>query len=331
MPLPLTIVYLTFRERPRFEWFVASLNREFREAPDIDKAALQVIVIDGRHPRNLDANFPFEHYAPKPTVWQGAHRLTQRDYFCAANARNTAFAHALGGHVAFVDDLSVLLPGWLKAHVHAAEHGYVLCGTTCKHKNIEVSRDGEILRFDNFPPGADSRLKYLSNERRGCGGSWVYGGTFSVPLEHALRVNGQDEIHDTIGGEDYDFGVRLERSGSSIQISRACGTLEDEDGHHAESPAVRLDKPWPPKSIPSARTLTPGGWTAAATPDNANDGPYTSNYLLNRLKRERDRVWTIGNAFVLRELRDQVLAGEPFPIPSEPSAHWVDGQPLAEM
>jgi hypothetical protein len=30
----LTIVYLTFREHPRFEWFVASLGRELRGVPD---------------------------------------------------------------------------------------------------------------------------------------------------------------------------------------------------------------------------------------------------------------------------------------------------------
>src|SRR5574342_379948 len=138
----LTIVYLTFRERPRFEWFVASLNRELRSTPDFDRDKLQVLVIDGRHPRKLEADFPFEHHAPKPTVWQGPYRLTQRDYFCAANARNTAFALARNDHVAFVDDLSVLLPGWLKAHLHAAEHKYVLAGTTCKYMNLRCDADG---------------------------------------------------------------------------------------------------------------------------------------------------------------------------------------------
>jgi hypothetical protein len=127
----LTIAYLTFRSKPRFEWFVASLNREFRDMPSLDRASTQVMVIDGRYPRKLEANFTFEHHSPKPTVWQGPHRLTQRDYFAAANTRNTALALARGTHVAFVDDLSVLLPGWLKAHSHAAEHGYVLAGTTC--------------------------------------------------------------------------------------------------------------------------------------------------------------------------------------------------------
>lgn len=307
---PITVVYLTFRGHTRFEWFASSLERELRAMPDYDRRDLQVVVIDGRYPRPLDAPFPIEHHLPKPTVWQGRHRLTKRDYFCAANARNTAFALARHEHVAFVDDLSVILPGWLKAHVHAAEHGYVLCGTTCKQKNIKVNFEGDVVSYDEFPPGLDSRLGNVppTDDIFPCTGGWLYGGTFSVPLEDALCVNGQDEIHDGIGGEDYDFGARLERAGSDIYITRACGTFEDEDGHHAELPMVRLDKPV----------------TGA-------DGPYSSNFLYYKLQRETDRSWTIGNRFNLGDLRAAVLAGEPFPVPTEPTTHWVDGQPLSEM
>lgn len=327
----LTIAYLTFRANPRFEWFAASLNRELRSVPDFDRSAMQVLVIDGKYPRKLEADFPLEHHAPKPTVWQGLHRLTQRDYFAAANTRNTAFALARHAHVAFVDDLSVLLPGWLRAHLLAAAGGYVLCGTTCKHKNIEVSPQGAVVRYDEFAPGTDSRIRQLPEETLvRCSGGWLYGGTFSVPLEHALRVNGQDEIHDTIGGEDYDFGERLERSGSSVFINRACGTFEDEDGHHTEAPMIRLDKPWPPATIRAPRTFYTGNWSAPAEPDHVGDGPYSSNYLFNRLRRDQ-RISTLGNAFDLRELRERVLAGESFPAPVGPDVHWVDGQPIAEM
>jgi len=314
----LSIAYLTFRSHPRFEWFAASLARELRSMPDVAPESIEVIVVDGRlwydaaRPQELrDAaagRIHFTHVPPKPSVWQGPHRKTKKDYFCAASARNTALCYARAPHVVFVDDLSVLIPGWLKAHVHAADHGYVLCGTTCKHKKIIVSDEGEIEAFEAFLPGRDSRLSQIKSDFQQCSGSWLFGGTFSVPMELTLKVNGQDEIHDIIGGEDYDFGIRLERAGATIQISRLCGTYEDEDGHHAEAPMVRLDKPWP-----------------------GPDGPYTSNYLLNKLLRERDRYTTVGNGFSLRELRERVLAGEPFPVPTGPANYWVDGQPLAEM
>lgn len=316
--MKLTVAYLTFRQHPRFEWFARSLAREFRAMPDVSPDDVQVVVIDGRlwHDASrgqemLDAAqgaIKFEHHPPKPSPWQGPHRQTSKDYFCAASCRNTAFAYARASHVAFVDDLSVLLPGWLKAHVHAALHGYVLCGTTCKMKSIKVSSEGEITSAVHFPPGQDSRLSKIGSGLQTCVGSWLFGGTFSVPLGLALAVNGQDEICDTIGGEDYDFGIRLERAGAVIRISKDCGTYEDEDGHHAEAPMVRLDKPV-------------FGW----------EGPYSSNLLLNKLLRESARSWTIGNDFTLSDVRAKVLAGGEFSEPREGLKHWVDGQNLQDM
>ena len=314
----LTIVYLTFRIHPRFEWFCSSLAREFRSTHDVSPEEVQVIVIDGRlwydahrHLGMLDAArglIKFEHRAPKPSPWQGPSRQTQRDYFCAASVRNTAFAYARGPHVAFADDLSVLLPGWLDAHLWAAQGGYVLAGTTCKNRNIKVSDEGTIESFDTFIPGQDSRIKLVTQALQSCPGQWLFGGTFSVPLSYALAVNGQDEIHDTIGGEDYDFGIRLERAGVPIKISKGCGTYEDEDGHHSEAPMIRLDKPWP-----------------------GPDGPYSSNLLLNRLLRESGRYTTIGNDFTLRAVRERVLEGLEFPSVAPDLKHWVDDQPLHGM
>lgn len=319
--MKLTIAYVTFRQHPRFEWFAASLRREILATPDVSSSDLQVVVIDGRlwHDEGRAASMrlaaagriEFEHYSPKPSPWQGPSRQTSKDYFCASSVRNTAFAYARGPHVAFVDDLSVLLPGWLASHMAAAAGGYVLAGTTCKNKNIRVDEVGNILYYDHFPPGQDSRLKMAGVAEGGlvtCGGGSLFGGTFSVSLEAALSCNGQDEICDTIGGEDYDFGMRLERAGCAIKITNACGTFEDEDGHHAESPMVRLDKPCP-----------------------GPDGPYSSNYLLNKLLRERTRTWTIGNEYILRDVRDTVLAGGSFPEVAPGQKHWVDQQPLEAM
>jgi hypothetical protein len=323
----LTIGYLTYRLHPRFEWFCASLARELRSMPDISPSEIQVVVIDGRlwydehrhlgmydaaivpHVDGLGSSIKFEHHTPKPNALQGPFRQTSRDYFCAASARNTAFAYARAGHVAFVDDLSVLLPGWLKAHIHAADNGYVLAGTTCKQRRIIVNSHGDLASFEEFRLGRDSRLDRLTEDLQDCTGGWLFGGTFSVPLDLALNVNGQDEIHDTIGGEDYDFGTRLERAGACIRISRLCGTYEDEMAHHAEAPMIRIDQPW-------------------AGPD----GPYASNYLYNKMRREPSRTWTIGNTYKLRDVRTQVLGGLGFPsVPKEDLLYWVDGRRLRDM
>ena len=317
--MKLSVAYITFRIHPHFQWFAASLARELKSMPDVNPADVQIIVIDGRlwyDSRRGDAlladaagRIRFEHHPPKPSPWQGPDRQTNRDYFCAAAVRNTALAYARGSHVLFVDDLSVLLPGWLKAHVHAATHGYVLAGTTCKQRNIAVDYEGNILSFEAFAPGRDSRIDKITEDPQNCPGGWLFGGTFSVPTWLAMATNGQDEIHDTIGGEDYDFGIRLERAGAVIRISRGCGTYEAEADHHAEPSVVRLDKPWP-----------------------GPDGPYSSNYLLKKLEREASRCWTTGNDYVLRDVRSQILVGGRFPEVSKGLLkHWVDGRMLREM
>jgi hypothetical protein len=127
-------------------------------------------------------------------------------------------------------------------------------------------------------------------------------------LSAALAVNGQDEICDSLGGEDCDFGIRLDRLGAvPMFITKACATLEDEYGHW-DKPLTRLDKPWP-----------------------GPEGPFSSNALVERLQRETSRVWTIGNDYTLQQIRDDVQAGKPFPIPTQPTKHWVDDQPLSEM
>jgi predicted O-methyltransferase YrrM len=318
-PARLTIAYMTFRERPSFEWFARSLARELRSMPDIDPATVQILVIDGRLWASGEARrqelraaaaglIQFEHHPPKPTMWQGPSRLTRSDFFAAANTRNTALALARGAHVAFVDDLSVLVPGWLKAHIHAADNRYVLAGTTCKHKNILVDESGTIVTYRSFPPGMDSRWGKVDDAVSPCPGAWLYGGTFSVPLDLALKVNGQDEIYDPIGGEDYDFGIRMERAGAVLRISRSGGTFEDEDGHHNQGVMLRQDKPW-------------------AGPD----GPYVSNMLYHRLMREASRIDPLGNSFQLSELRARALTGQSFPEAPTSANYWSDGQPLAEM
>ena len=313
---PLTIAYITFRKNPRFEWFVWTLKREMRSMPDVDHSGLEIIVVDGRRqagsPR-LEGDF--DHTVarivstpPKPTPWQGEYRQTSKDYFAAANTRNTALALAKNPHVVFVDDLSALLPGWLKAHYYAAETRRVLAGSTCKNIDVAVTPEGDVAYGVLHTPGQDARLKLTSTEWNRCSGQWLYGGTFSVPLELALDVNGVDEINDSIGGEDYDFGLRLERAGGEVWFCKTCGTIEDEMAHHAEAPMVRLDKPW-----------------------FGSDGPYSSNYLLNTLMRDPGIVRARGNDFNLRVLRESLRNSGEWPKPPPGVRHWVDGQLLSEM
>lgn len=336
----MTIAYITSRIDPRFAWFARTLARELRCTPELPRDELQVLVIDARLWREGDARraelaeavggrFAFEHHPPKPSVWQGPTRLPKQDWFCAGGARNTALALAWGTLVAFVDDLSALSPGWLRAHLQAARAGYALAGLTPRYEDVQVDEGGGVRWRALGRP--DSRT--FAGETIAASGAHLYGSNFSVPLAGALAVNGVDEICEGIGGEDYDFGLRLERAGIPIRISHACDTIEDLGAHHGEAlklaergEHVRAINQWWGLAHPEARDYrrAEDGWAGI-------EGQRASDAIAARLRRDQDRVWTLGNAFKLRDLRGRVLAGQPFPIPTEPARWWVDGCPLAEM
>ena len=143
----LTIAYMTNRREPRVDWFFASLARELSTAAAGELGNLRCVVVDfwadesGRRATFAalaPAGVELVHVPPKPTVWQGPHRLTGRDYFAAASARNTALCLAPDGWIAYVDDLSVLLPGWLAACRQGCQVHGVVCGAYKKVLFLEV-------------------------------------------------------------------------------------------------------------------------------------------------------------------------------------------------
>src|SRR5262245_47488189 len=98
----INICWLTSRRFSGSEWFCWTLQRETGG----NYEGLRVIGVDfwnqpmknwtmtevwARHSFFEAHNRcpDFIHVPPKPTVWQGPHRLTQNDYFCPSNARNT--------------------------------------------------------------------------------------------------------------------------------------------------------------------------------------------------------------------------------------------------
>lgn len=312
-----TVAYLTNRKNPRFEWFRDSLLLQLRQSPDLSHNPPQVVVVDAAlwddpHERKamvdpLRNHLAVWHLPPKPSVWQGTSRLTTRNYFAAANARNTAACVAYHKYIMFVDDLSVLCDSWVKDAYHAALHQYVVCGAYKKVKNLVVE-NGEVKSYEPFPPGVDSRWEYGSSEKRvKIGGGQMFGCSFGLPLEDYLAVNGSDEICDAIGGEDYNLGLRLEKLGRTIWYNRNMLTLESEEAHYEDPPFIRVDK---------------------KTPDNP-DGHDSSNVILTRTFR--GGMNTMGNLYNLRELRQRIKGGQSFPVPTEPATHWPDGQPLGEM
>lgn len=335
----ISVCFVTNRKEPRIRWFFDSLHRELGG----DYSGVKIIVVDKwcswnewlneddeinggyRHrkvPRMTSAHYSalldkrmsdFQnmahsaicHVPPKPTVWAGAFtRRTSQDYFAPSNARNTGLCLAPDGYIAYVDDLSVLLPGWWEQVQKAVVGNYIACGTYQKVNKLEVT-SGDVVSWDETESGIDSRKQFFtSDEPFKCGGGWMYGCSMAIPVEALLTINGFDEDHDSMGGEDTAAGIMLERNGFELRMCPKMKTFESEEDHHVEKPAKRIIKPQAGYKDASHAIL-----------DWIQNG--------NRIKAP--------NYQDMRQTRESVLNGEKFPNVTIPEHHWPDGVALKDM
>lgn len=310
----ISFAYITYRDEPWWGWYIASLAKQCAE---IGLTEYEVIFVDGKIDKDgrrsylmeqIGNKFSFLHVSPKPCIWSGPHRLTGKDYFALANARNTAFCYASGDRIIFSDDVSVLGKDYVKYHLEAHEKNIIMAGIQRKVKKLLVI-SGEVESFSES--NTDSREVVLNNVgaynelQKALDNAWLYGNNFSIPIEAALAVNGVDEIYDgQYGGEDCDFGIRLGNAGYDIYIDPRCVLVESEEAHCG---TVKYDR--------IAKCLNGR---------HANETPCFD-------ARDNKRILPIGNKFNLRDLRESILSGGKFPIPTEPTIDWRDGEPLNQM
>jgi len=302
----LTIAYLTGRKDPHFDWFLESLRRTCAG----DFTGIKIIVVDllfgpDRFEFGMgETAVEIVNVPPKPTVWQGRHRLTKEDWFAAANARNTALCLAPDGYIAFVDDLSVLLPGWLERVRAAMAGGYVVCGTYAKVKNLVVE-NGFPISYEDYPQGHDSRERFAPTDLHPCEGGWLFGCSCAMPVEALLTIGGWTEFADGLGSEDYLTGLTLQNAGFKLMYDKKMKTLESEELHHLDKPLRKTDK--------------------GKSPDDKSHRAL--NIVLSGQKFFDNYYGGAG----IRDERDRVLRGEPFTNRMNPQHDWFDGQPLSEM
>ena len=302
----ITFAYMTNRREPMIQWWFDSLHREL--GGDYSSAKLVVIDFYAYEPGRKDAfskltHSEITHVTPKPTVWQGKHRLTKIDYFAAANARNTAICLAPDGWIAFVDDLSVLMPGWMDAITRGIAGNYVALGAYKKVKDLVVE-DGEVKSFTPNPSGVDSRWSLGSDSKAVYfDGGGLFGCSFALPVEWLLNANGLDENCDSLGSEDSILGVRLQNLGYAFKYDRRMLTLESEEGHGGEV-FKRSDKGVSPNDKSHAILTQARGSLRAP------------NYF---------------GAEGIRGLRQGILNGEPFPVVHVPEHDWYDSQSISEL
>ena len=296
----LTIGYITAREEPKIEWFLDSLKRELGDFKN-----LKLVIVDNyRDQRPLPVtNLPWETVwcLPKPNHFNGFHKLTKDEWFNAASQRNTALCHASDGWIVYVDDLSVLMPGWFKAVQDMMKGNYIVCGAYHKAKELVVEC-GEVKSYKEG--GIDHRLSYGNDSGPvPCEGGWLFGCSCGGPVNTFLDVEGWPEITGGIAFEDCCLGVVLANNGAHLKYDRRMMTYESEEFYSVGKVMIRRDK---------------------------GQSPADKSHALIGMVRGMKKF---DNCFEggIRQLRADTLSGKPFPPSRMPIVDWWDHQPIAEF
>jgi glycosyltransferase involved in cell wall biosynthesis len=307
--ISLAIGYITGRREPKWEWFFDSLRRQNH------KRVTQIIIIDyfaqlvddwgsedvfqrkQRLRESAGDLWPLvTWHEPRPNIWQGQHRIMRENWWAASAARNTAIALCRTDWIAFLDDRCVLTPNWMPGIRRAIELNYCVFGGYEKRHGMNV-KNGVIVEPGTVT-GTDNRAGIANGKVVKVGGNWCYGCTLALPLKWALEVNGFSEDYaDGCSMEDILFGMTLQNSGFSMRYDPSMKIIEDRTPEQCTEKYRREDKGVSP-----------------------ND---KSHKLLEVFSNAKTSM----NSYSLSAVRNDVLSGKPFPLPSASHIDWYDQKP----
>jgi len=315
----ISIVYATYRKNPYLDWLIDSFYNQCIKY-DIPTSVIQFIIVDSylwQDPTNTDERrsninkwinnrFDYVHVSPKPNPYQGPNKLTSIDYFSAGNARNTGICYAKHSYVLFIDDLSILGEGCLVKILDGASAGLVIGYAYKKLFDIEIE-SGNIISKTEIQSGIDSRWHLGNNETIVIiRGSQLYG-YCGMPLQVILDVNGYDQICDSIRGEDYHLGIRIEKMNIPIYYNINVVFYEADGEKYVSHPYIARNSVLSKEKYESILTKY------NITQRWHDKGGYDISFLVLDILLNASHV-AKGNKFNLADLRNKILAGGTFEI-----------------
>jgi hypothetical protein len=287
-----SIIYITGRAEPHVEWALEAISKQ-RDGND----TIDFLIIDALA-RSLETLVPdpmlravaeeMRVFPVKPNIWQGKHRVTSVDWWSKSNSANTGLCLARHGYLAFLDDCCRPGEHWLSN---------VRVGNQARKSVIA----GSYSKVENGGLTPDSRIKQSPTGRTNCGGGWLFGCTFALPLEWALTINGFEEGCDGLSSEDTTFGLMLQNAGYRID--------------YVPSMYVELE-----------RAAQGNSYVRTDRGTSPNDKSHAALYRFGRRSRTEFTP-------DLRELRRQVMDGGEFPIPDPNGDYrdWYDNTPIRDI
>ena len=290
----LSIAFCTGRAKPEQHWFLDSLSPQVRNTDKVE-VILVDLFFDGLT-RFKYKNLDVVQTEPKPNVWQGKHRLTKMDFWAKSSALNTAICLASHEWFSAVDDRCVVMDGYMDAIVSAYNFRHAVMGSYEKRTGMKVE-NGIIVEHGTVV-GTDTRLKWGGGQVSTFGEAW-FGCCNALPLEWCLECNGYDETCDGMRYEDTTFGRMVARNGHRTVFNPQMRVIQD---RHSDFPS-------------------PNGNDKGISPNDK------SHALLGKIGQSKKAIHRPN----IRFIREMVQNGNPFPVPTEPTHDWFDGQPLSEM
>ena len=185
---------------------------------------------DGSDHRTAEVIQHYQQLAPVPLrhIWQ------EDKGFRLAMSRNRCIASAQGDYIIETDGDLIFHKQFVADHITFAEKGWYIKGgrvNTTKEKAQALCLKQKYQQLDFFSSGLTRRInairclpiaRYLSKRRKTASG---LGCNMSFWKEDTIRINGYDEFYEGWGGEDHDFGTRMQKSGIKKKSLKFAGIV----------------------------------------------------------------------------------------------------------